>query len=496
MYNYLDAYGALRIAQVNSLLSGTDNDLSKADISLDVDLLSDNQNDKRYMMKFESYEEDNTKEAPTFNANALFELTFKIPNGDTEKYKTVIDNYVRVLVMCIYHNHKYNPSNLWSLEVRKISANKLNEFDESGDFKCTVGMECVIIDNIPLDLAVPSAPTLTSPADGYTSGLTNQSFNWTGTAETWDFKLVQGTTEILLQTGLLNSSFTIPADALLTDGLTYSWTARGVNAAGTGDWATAFTFTVDDTVITAQTPLQVGLDDLWVRGDDITLTSGAVSSWNDKSGNARHLTNSTSGNRPITETLFGKTFVKFEGTSTAIRNLSVVDSAHLFKLTGTQTRTFAFALYTRDNTAGRFNTIMGRTNNNVGDEWFFRLPTNFGSSPSYKHYEFPKSLASSGDVVLPELTGTLRHVILEVSATATKIYIDGKLISSATVTFNSDPSLPATAATFFVLGGGRQPSATQGTFAGAIGDFSTGDVALTTGQVASLYKYYQDYFGV
>ncbi len=101
-----------------------------------------------------------------------------------------------------------------------------------------------------------------------------------------------------------------------------------------------------------------------------------------------------------------------------------------------------------------------------------------------------------GDCVLPENTLVLRQVILQVSLLNVKIYIDGVLIASHAVTMPTDPNLRATASTFLVLGGARQPNATQGTFAGSIGEFASGDVALTTGQVASLYKYYKDYYGV
>ncbi len=36
----------------------------------------------------------------------------------------------------------------------------------------------------------------------------------------------------------------------------------------------------------------------WLRGDDVTHSSNAVSSWNDKSGNGNHFTQGTAGNKP------------------------------------------------------------------------------------------------------------------------------------------------------------------------------------------------------
>jgi hypothetical protein len=59
---------------------------------------------------------------------------------------------------------------------------------------------------------------------------------------------------------------------------------------------------------------------LWLDAADsstVTTVSGAVSQWNDKSGNARHATQSTSGNRPtlVSGGLNGANTVGFNGSS-------------------------------------------------------------------------------------------------------------------------------------------------------------------------------------
>jgi hypothetical protein len=53
---------------------------------------------------------------------------------------------------------------------------------------------------------------------------------------------------------------------------------------------------------------------LWLDADDsstITLVSGAVSEWRDKSGNTRHASQTTAGNRPVMSTLNGKGVLDF-----------------------------------------------------------------------------------------------------------------------------------------------------------------------------------------
>jgi len=55
---------------------------------------------------------------------------------------------------------------------------------------------------------------------------------------------------------------------LLTDATLYSWTVRGFNEAGYGDWATAFTFTTDDAVLPAVPTLDTPAD----GGTETSLT--------------------------------------------------------------------------------------------------------------------------------------------------------------------------------------------------------------------------------
>lgn len=88
----------------------------------------------------------------------------------------------------------------------------------------------------------------------------------------------------------------------------------------------------------------------WYDASDaasITHTSGAVSQWADKSGNARHYTQSTGANRPATgtRTLSGLNLIDFDGTSDYLDGpLSALNYG----------ATTVFAVYVPDNTQNRY----------------------------------------------------------------------------------------------------------------------------------------------
>lgn len=72
----------------------------------------------------------------------------------------------------------------------------------------------------------------------------------------------------------------------------------------------------------AWNPLRLGSKlKCWLRADKgITLTSGAVSTWADQSGNGFDFTQSTAGKRPTVGALGGRTNVLFDGTDDALTN--------------------------------------------------------------------------------------------------------------------------------------------------------------------------------
>jgi len=98
---------------------------------------------------------------------------------------------------------------------------------------------------------------------------------------------------------------------------------------------------------------------IWLDASDsstITLVSGAVSEWRDKSGNNRHASQGTSANRPVMSTLNGKSVLSFDGSNDFLQyNLSI----------GTQTN-FTYVI------------VFKHTNDTYGLPSFGRSPSNFG----------------------------------------------------------------------------------------------------------------------
>lgn len=221
--------------------------LSETDRDLDTELLPAGQKDYHYTLQIGDVEELNL-EAEQYRVSCVCKLSFIANTKDVSNYESYLDDYVFPIVRLLKrYSTGIDTSGISfnEVELGSIKAN-LNAFEDNY-FKPQIEFTVKVIDSVDMSLSVPSAPTLTSPSNGSTSGLTDQSFNWTGTADTWNFVLLNGTTEVINQDGLIASSFTVPADSLLTDGTTYTWKVRGKNEAGYGSFSSVFSFTVNDT---------------------------------------------------------------------------------------------------------------------------------------------------------------------------------------------------------------------------------------------------------
>jgi hypothetical protein len=111
---------------------------------------------------------------------------------------------------------------------------------------------------------------------------------------------------------------------------------------------------------------------LWLDGADssaITISSGtSVSQWNDKSGNNRHVSQSTAANQPNTSTFNGLGCLSFDGVNDQLNNTAS-------NLTGTGTYTGGFHVFyvaARDSAALNGGTVLTeRGNALVGlSQWY------------------------------------------------------------------------------------------------------------------------------
>lgn len=122
---------------------------------------------------------------------------------------------------------------------------------------------------------------------------------------------------------------------------------------------------------------------LWLDADDnstITLVSGVVSEWRDKSGNLRHATQATAGNRPllVANGLNGTDVIRFNGSNNFLKFSVQLFSNSLFSIfcilkAPPQTNTAILAQH-----SGLAN--VGRTVWGCDDNGRFRLFFNNGSS--------------------------------------------------------------------------------------------------------------------
>ena len=117
---------------------------------------------------------------------------------------------------------------------------------------------------------------------------------------------------------------------------------------------------------------------LWLDGADsstVTLVSSAVSQWNDKSGNGRHVSQATSTARPtyLTAGFGGRNCLDFDGNDLLSRSSGIT--------TGTYTGAFnVFWVASRDTAAGG-TIITERTTALVGvSQWFTEVGLRFISS--------------------------------------------------------------------------------------------------------------------
>jgi hypothetical protein len=103
---------------------------------------------------------------------------------------------------------------------------------------------------------------------------------------------------------------------------------------------------------------------LWLDAADaptVTTVGGAVSQWNDKSGNARHATQGTAGNRPLLAAagLNGKAVIDCDGTNDEL------SLANITSLTSVNQSLFVVAK--RDNAAGRTEMSIAIGNTTTSD---------------------------------------------------------------------------------------------------------------------------------
>ncbi len=242
MYSVIKDYFDLRIAEFNTANSGY---LVETSISLNKNRLPLNQRQANYSVKLENFS-DSITQNEKYEVSGLVELTFSMVNKGIVNYEAV-QEYIYKLARYIRRKSNYNPTGK-HFGITNISGDDLNNVNEgSTELNAKLVFEGEYYESNAVSITAPDVPTLTSPVDGYSSGLADQNFNWesvTG-ATSYTFELSDSTGIVLTQGGLVNSSFTVPEDFSLSNG-NYTWRVRANGEGGSSDWSGYFDLTVND----------------------------------------------------------------------------------------------------------------------------------------------------------------------------------------------------------------------------------------------------------
>jgi len=231
------------------------------------------------------------------------------------------------------------------------------------------------------DLFLPPAPT----GLAVTAGNTQVLLSWSAPTVSIQTPITDYTIQYSANSGSSWTTFTRSASTSttvyvtgLTNGQAYVFRVAAVNGIGTGAYSTA------SSVVTpvAFSPSSIGGLQAWydasdastlydaTSGGSLVAADGGIARWQDSSGMSFHVTQSSSGSRPILKSaqINGLSAVEFNGSS---HFLSTVET-----ITGSQSRTvFAVAKRTNNNSFGtvaRFGPDRSVTSTNL---WLCRYGT-------------------------------------------------------------------------------------------------------------------------
>lgn len=229
----------------------------------------------------------------------------------------------------------------------------------------------------------------------------------------------------------------------------------------------------------------------WYKADEVAAItddgSGAVTQWNDKSGNNYHLTQPTAARRPITGTrmLNGKNGVEFNGGQSLFNN-SFPDLAGAPALE-------VFAVFVSD-TSGKDDGVYGYSNNAATAGKVFALSTGDNSNgfrPTGRH--FNGLVASSDTQTIGTGLITLQSIAADAIYSGEEIIMNG--VPSVVVPNNPNNKLALTGgAPQFAVGDYRDGNTAY--FDGALFEVLVFDQVLTTAQRNEVGNYLAGEWGI
>ena len=231
------------------------------------------------------------------------------------------------------------------------------------------------------------------------------------------------------------------------------------------------------------TPADISGLQLWLDGSDtstITQSAGAVSQWNDKSGNGFHFTQATGANQPLTaaDTINGRNVIKFDGAGDYLANTD----AGLMTIGQTANTLIIVFKFNVVPTGGQ--RIVAGSQDGLSTKWgFLRHPTSLKMQGVNYDYSGSSSTGSvAGDNVNPAKM---------------QLTYDG--ISSITVKYNgvTDTGAGKNTLTHTSIKLGISPSAVSTeSLNGSIAEIIAYNKALSAGEQSSIDNYLSSKWGV
>lgn len=304
MYSTIKDYFDLRLAEFNA-----SNGSYLIEVSTKLNNPPAGQRQRNYTVTLSGFEEGQLQ-SEMYNVEGEITLTFNLINKNIDTYET-LQQYVYNLARYIRRKHQYSVNNKkWN--VREISGSDLDNI-LNDKLVCKLEFTGDFYETNAVTITAPSTPTLSTPANAGT-GTVDQSFNWSSVsgAISYTFEISDPTGILFTQSGLSVSSFTIPADSLLTAGTVYQWRVKAVGEGGSSAWTDYFSFTAQGD----STPdYRTGLVAEWDADTGVTSSSGAISAWVDQVG-GYSFTQTTAGAKPalVTSGINSKAYVQFSAS--------------------------------------------------------------------------------------------------------------------------------------------------------------------------------------
>jgi len=234
-----------------------------------------------------------------------------------------------------------------------------------------------------------------------------------------------------------------------------------------------------------KTPILIPSCAAWFDGDDtstITAPSNQVSSWSDKSGNAKNATQTITANQPLTgvSTMAGKNVLTFDGSSDYL-----LCNALASAFTGNDTPVSAFAVYRPATTAGQ-QAVFCAGNSSTA---LRQVMHDYGTGSAFRIFKRDDAMAQV--IATTSLSPVSTPVMMSMSCAGTtlKAWKDGASF------YNGAFDVGVTTLNTFTLGC-RAAAALNNFFSGDIAEIIIYSRGLSDAEVNSIQVYLSNKWGI